>query len=68
MLNSEEEENCTESFPSFPFLVVIKITPLAALLPYNAAAEGPLKTERQEYGIARTILESGDGRLFVPSW
>ena len=46
MLNSEEEENCTESFPSFPFLVVIKITPLAALLPYNAAAEGPLKTER----------------------
>ena len=45
MLNSEEEEKEIESFPSLPFLVVIRITPFAALLPYNAAADGPLSTE-----------------------
>ena len=45
LLNSEEEEKVTWSLPSLPFLVLIRITPLAALLPYNAAADGPLSTE-----------------------
>ena len=31
--------------PLVPFLVVINITPLAALEPYNAAAFGPFNTE-----------------------
>ena len=34
-----------DNLPSLPFLVVIRMTPFAALLPYNAAAEGPLNTE-----------------------
>ena len=33
------------ALPSFPFLVVIKITPDAALEPYKAAAAGPLNTD-----------------------
>ena len=45
LLNSVEEENESCSLPSLPFLVVIRITPFAALLPYNAAADGPLNTE-----------------------
>ena len=32
------------AFPSFPFLVVIISTPLAAALPYSAAALAPFKT------------------------
>ena len=31
-------------FPALPLLVVITITPLPALKPYNAAALGPLRT------------------------
>ena len=38
-------EIVTLAVPSFPFLVVIRITPDAALEPYNAAAAGPLRTD-----------------------
>jgi len=45
LLNSDEEENDICNLPSCPFLVVIRTTPFAALLPYKAAAEGPLRIE-----------------------
>ena len=45
LLNSDEEEDDICNLPSCPFLVVIRTTPFAALLPYKAAAEGPLRIE-----------------------
>ena len=44
-LTIQEEENDICNLPSCPFLVVIRTTPFAALLPYKAAAEGPLRIE-----------------------
>ncbi|EJW91787.1 hypothetical protein EVA_20107 [gut metagenome] len=43
--SSTEEATFTRKDPSFPFFVLIKITPLAALAPYKAAADGPVNTE-----------------------
>ena len=43
-LKSAADEKDISILPSLPFLVVMRIAPFAALLPYKAAAEGPAKT------------------------
>ena len=39
-----DDEKLISVLPAFPFLVVTNITPFAAWLPYNAAAEAPSST------------------------
>src|SRR5882757_3103728 len=54
-----EEEKLICGRPTLPFLVVIRITPFCAWLPYNAAAEAPSRTDM--------LAMSSGFRLEIPS-
>ena len=59
VINSTEEDTSIRIFPASPFFVLIKITPFAALAPYNAAADGPVNTD--------TLSISSGLKLAIPS-
>ena len=52
-------------FPTLPLLVVITITPLPALEPYNAEADAPLTTSKEAMNVLNQYNQGGENLQFI---